>query len=335
MPFMAYDVFNGDPISFAQHLVKLRAWAKEQPREPLNIHTGWHVLQGETVEKMLIRNTRNRDVKFNTVLMYATSLVNDRWKKTGEPIIITNQDDVEDGQHRLLAAYFTGKALPTFVVTEVPHDKDLFAYIDGGLSRTGEDALKIAGVNGLSKHIAAVIKDIAIRYDDGLLAYTGRLPVNPITNVDILDYARAHPGLAGAAHTVKDLYGAAAARLSDNKVATFVAWRILEDHGTAVLDDFMTALTKDDLLPTNAIAVLKKRLEEHEQASLAPKRSPKRKLRLGMVQILALTIKAFNLNQANQSVRRLDPRADDPYPRFDEPVVVPVETPVETPEAAE
>jgi len=328
---MAYDVFNGDPVSFAQHLVKFRTWAKEQPRTPLNIHTGWHVLEGPMIENLLIRNTRNRDVKYNTVLMYSTSLLNGRWKKTGEPIIITNREDVEDGQHRLLAAYFTGKPLPTYVVTDVPHDENLFAYIDGGLSRTGEDALKIAGINGLSKHIAAVTKDIAIRYDDGLLAYTGRLAVNPITNVDILDYVRANPGLQAAAHLVKDLYGAAAARLTESKVATFVAWKIMESHGATVLDEFMTALTKEDLAPTNAIAVLKKRLEDHENAMLAPKRSPRRKLRLGVVQILALTIKAFNLAQAGQSVRRLDPRADDPYPRFDEAPAV--ETSVEIPEA--
>lgn len=328
-PQFNYDLLDGDGVTFAQTIAKFRAWAKEQPRKPLDLNTGWHVLQGETVEQLLIRNTHNRDIRYHTVLMYGTSLVNNRWKKTGQPIIITDQGDTEDGQNRLFASYFTGKPLSTFVVTGVPAEKDLFAYIDNGLARSGEDALKMAGLNGLSKHLASVIKDIAIRYDDETLCYTGRLPVNPITNVDILDYARAHPELGNAAHTVKDLYPAAIKRIGDSKIATFVGWKIIEQHGATVLDDFMAALTSDDLAATHPVMVLRKRLDEHEAAHLAPRTSVKKKQLLTSTKILALVIKAFNLMLSEVQVRRLDPRMDDSYPRFEDYVPEPV------PEAAQ
>lgn len=317
-PEFSYDLFNGDGVTFAQTIAKFRVWAKEQPRKPLDLSTGWHSLEGETVEQLLIRNTHNREVRYGTVLMYGTSMINKRWKKTGQPIIVTDQGDTEDGQNRLFAAYFTGVPLVTFVVTGVPHEKDLFAYIDNGLARTGEDALKMAGLNGLSKHIAGVIKDFAIRYDDGMLCYVGRMPINPITNVDVLDYARAHPDLASAARTVKDLYPAAVRRIGESKIATFVGWKILEHHDASVLEDFMGMLTAEDLSPSHPVMVLRKRLDEHEAASMAPRRSPKKKQRLHPAQILALTIKAFNLMRAGVQVRRLDPRADDAYPRFDD-----------------
>jgi hypothetical protein len=315
-PHERYDLLDGDGASFAATLAKFRVWAKEQPRKPLNLTTGWHTLSGEVVEQMLIRNANNRDVRYPTVLQYGTSLANKRWKKTGEPIIITDRDEVEDGQHRLLASYFTGVPLATFVVANVPYEKDLFAYIDNSVPRTGEDALKIAGLNGLSKHLAAVIKDWAIRYDEGMICYAGRLPMNPITNVDILDYARAHPDLSDAAHIVKDMYAVQADRLQDSKIATFVSWKILQHHGQNVLEDFMSALMNDNLPSTHPVTVLRRRLEEHEAAKDAPKRSAKKKQLLTPPKILALTIKAFNLMQSGTSARRLDPRADDPYPQF-------------------
>jgi hypothetical protein len=317
-PEFTYDLFNGDALGFAGTVIKFKKWAKEQPRRPLDLNTGWHDLVGQIIEDMLIRNANNRDTKYATVLQYATALVNRRWMKTGQPIILTDQGDLEDGQHRLLAAYFTNSVLPIFVVTGVPHNKDLFAYIDNIQPRTGEDALKIAGLNGLSKHVAAVIRDIAIRYDEGMLCYVGRMALNPVTNVDILDYARAHPDLVNAAHTVKDLYPAAAKRISDPKVATFVGWKIMALAGPGALEDYMGAMT-GDLPPQHPVAVFRKRLDEHEAAKLAPRSSVKKKQFLGMPKILALAIRAYNLMQSGTSVRRLDPRADDPFPRFEEP----------------
>lgn len=317
-PHTSYDLLNGDGISFANVIAKFRAWAKTQERQPLTLTTGWHTLRGPTIEQLLIRNTHNRAVRYGTVLMYATSMVNRRWQKTGQPIIITDKGDTEDGQNRLFAAYFTGVPLETFVVTDVPAQKNLFAFIDNGQARTGEDALTIAGLNGLSKHIAQVIKEYAIRYDENLLLYAGRGPISPITNVDILDYAQAHPDLSDAAHTMRDVYPQAASRIGDSKVATFVGWKILQHHGSDTLEQFAAAMVSEDLPATHPVMVLRKRIEAHEQAKFAPPRSDKHKLQLTPTKILALTTKAFNLMQQGASVRRLDPRADDPFPRFED-----------------
>ena len=318
-PSVRCDLDDG-AIAFTRAVTRFREWAAQQPLKPLTLSTGWHVITPQMAEELLKRNRHNRTLRYNDVLRYAQQMINGRWKKTGEPIIITDQGEVEDAGHRLTACYLSGASFETFVVADVPHDDQLFAYIDNGVSRTGEDTLHCAGMNGMSKHIAAVIRDYAIRYDEGTLVYRGRLRTSPITNVDILDYAQAHPDLADTAKLVKDLYPAAIKRLSDPKVATFVAWKIRDTLGEGVLEDFYTDLVRTDLPANSPIAALQKRLDEHEAALLVAPTSPRAAKRLTPLMILALTIRAFNLARAGVSVRdrRIDPRQDDAFPRFDE-----------------
>jgi len=244
-------------------------------------------------------------------------MANKRWRKTGEPVIITERGDLEDAGHRLFACYFSNCPFDTFVVAGVPHDEELFAYIDNGVSRTGEDTLHAGGLNGLSRHLQTVIKQFAIRYDEGSLAFAGRLPVSPITNADILDYVRAHPTLSETAHQVKDLYPGAIRRLDDKAVATFLAWKIRDAHGSGVLEDFMQLLVEPGLPSGHPVAVLQQRLEAHEAAKLAAPQSAKARQRLNDTKILALAIMAFNAWRAGTTVRRLDPRMEDPFPRIE------------------
>jgi hypothetical protein len=313
------DLDNSTPIQFTREYTAFREWCKTQPRKAIHLVTGWNTLEGEDLEQLLIRNVRNRPLSFRAVLALYHALLNGQFKKTGETMILNERGDMEDAAHRAVAAYLAKKPLPIFVVTDVPYEPNLFAYIDSGLSRTGGDALGTAGLNGLSKHIASVIKDIALRYDEGSLTYgRGRMPTSPITNIDILNYANANPGLAQAAHTVQDSYAPAARRLADSKVATFFAWKVSEMHGEDAVDAFFTDLTAEGLAGNHPVMVLRRRLDEHEAAKAAPTRSPRRKGHLTQPQILALAIKAFNMTQLGTSARRLDPRADDPFPRFED-----------------
>jgi hypothetical protein len=300
--------------AFQQSVERFRQWAEKQPRPKLGLNNGWYTVTPQMAEQMLICNRRNRKLRWADVLRYGTQMANKRWKKTGEPIIITVNDDVEDAGHRLFACYFSGCSFDSYIVADVPHDDYLFAYIDNGVSRNGEDTLEIAGVNGMSKHLQSVIKKFAIRYDEDALVFSGRLPVMPINNVDILDYAQANPTLGETAHLVRDLYPAAIKRLDDTSVASFLAWKINQAYGLGVLEDFMQLLTQADLPLTHPVAILQQRLDQHEAAKLAAPSSAKARQKLTDVKILALSMRAFNFWRTNTVVKRLDPRMDDSFP---------------------
>jgi len=304
--------------AFQHATERFRAWAAQQERPDIKLATGWHTITPQEAERLLICNRHNRKLRYADVLRYATQMANKRWKKTGEPVIITERGDVEDAGHRLFACYFSGCSFDTFVVADVPHDDELFAFIDNGVSRTGDDTLHCAGLNGMANHLQSVIKKFAIRYDEDTLAFQGRMPMSPISNGDILDYAKAHPTLGEAAHLIADLYPAAIRRLDDRTVATFLGWKIREAHGSGVLEDFMTLLTQTNLPSGHPVMVLQQRLENHEAAKTAVPKSAKAKLKLSDVKILALATRAFNFWRSGQlNVRRLDPRMEDPFPRIE------------------
>ena len=270
-----------------------RDWAKDQPLPKITLTTGWHEIIPELSEQLLICNTRNRKMRYPDVLRYATQMANKQWKKTGEPIIITDQGIVEDAGHRLTASYFGNVPFESFVVCDVPHDDNLFAYIDNGVSRTGEDTLQAAGINGLSPILTAVIKQYAIHYDEGNLTFAGRGALSPITNMDILNYSRNHPSLQVVARLVQDLYQGAAKRLDEKTVTTFLAWKVYDAHGSGVLEDFMSLITQADLPQGHPVGTLQQRLDQHFAAKEAAPRSAKAKLKMKNIEILVFAMRAF------------------------------------------
>lgn len=318
-PQFQCDLRTITPQAFEQLVKRFREWAKQQPRTELGLKDGWNMITPQTAEQLLIRNVRNRKMRLPEVLRYATAMANNRWKKTGETVIITDRGDLEDAGHRAMACYLSGCSFITYVVTNVPHDDNLFAYIDNGISRTGEDTLVAGGVNGLSKLLQTVIKTYAIPYDDGNLVFQGRPKMSPINNVEILDYARHHPDLSAVARQIQDGFPDAVKRLDTKPGTVFVAWKITQAYGQHVMEDFLVMLNETDLPAGHPIAALQKRLDQHEAAKEAAPRSAKAKQKLNDAAIVGLTMRAFNFWQKNQTVARIDPRMDDPFPKIEAP----------------
>jgi hypothetical protein len=316
-PIVSIDFFNATGHEFHATVQKFREAVKDLPRDmSITLSDGWHTITPQVAEELLKRNTRNRPVDWSYVMAYGTQMANGRWKRTGEPVIINAVGDVDDAGHRLWACYLSGHSFSTYVVN-VEADPDLFAFIDNGRARSSADTLATAGFGQQSNLLSRIVKDYAMPADEKCLAYNGRLPRPPVTNIDVLDYMRANPGMEEIVKTVRDLYPAAIKRIGDTAVGCYVGWRIQTIYGSGVLEDFFGDLVRTDLPQTHPVTVLQKRLDEHLAAINSPRTSPKRKLHLTPVKILALTIRAFNMMQAGLSTRRLDPRADDAFPEFE------------------
>jgi hypothetical protein len=314
-PLVSIDFFESSGKEFQIVVDKFREVTKEQPRDTfMRLHDGWHEITPQVAEELLKRNTRNRPVDWKYVLAYGTQMINHRWKKTGEPVIVNGNGDVDDAGHRLWACYLSRASFTTYVVN-VESDPDLFAFIDSGKSRNASNTLYTAGFQN-SSLLSKIVKDLAIPFDEQCLAYNGRLPRPPCTNIDILDYVRANPEMAETVRTIKEIYPVQVKRLGE-VVACFVGWKIQTVLGSDELEDFFNNLARTDLPSNHPVAALQKRLDAHVAAGRAGRLSEAKKAHLTPIQILALSILAFNLSRRGVMTRRLDPRADDPFPDFD------------------
>lgn len=108
--------------------------------------------------EMLRNNTGNRKVNPSSVQILAAQMKENSWKLNGEPIIISDQGNLMDGQHRLLALINSGVTLSMLVVRGVK--QDAFDTIDVGRNRSGSDLLSIEGLS--SSHAQCLSTTIRI-----------------------------------------------------------------------------------------------------------------------------------------------------------------------------
>lgn len=308
-------------LAFNDLVKRFQRWAKNQPLPPLALTSGVHTLSAEQCGELLIRNQKNRQISYATVYAYALQIINGKWKMTGQPVIFTNRGMMLDGQHRCWAGFLSGKPISIYVITDVPHEDQLFAYIDNSKPRTGADALQVAGINGMSSHIAAVVREVAIRWDHNYFKVSGPIQNVAMSNQEVLAYVQSSNGLVEAVKLAQS-YKRSAQILGNPKVASFLVWKILEKYGEDVVNDFMTAIADDELPEGHPIIALRKKVD-------LPKPPPRSRLRpetLPMQQILGYAIKAFNLMVTGQRIQagrlRLDVREE--FPQFVEPAEAPL-----------
>jgi hypothetical protein len=343
-PAHTFNLLTGSPLAFRNVILAFERWRREQPKTPFTLTTGWHAITPHLAEELLQRNFKNRTVHFPTVVAYAVQLVNGQWKKTGQPLIFTDDEELLDGQHRLWACYLTGRSFETFVITGVEHQEMLFAYVDNSKPRTAGDALETAGINGLSRHVAAVINGLAHRYDQKALVVSGRVNVGKLSNHEVLGYMTDHPELMEAAKYVEQNYKTAKTRLGP-EIATFMAWRIGEiGGGTEPIDEFLIAMTANDLPTGHPVKLLRallnpdlpgfaKKGTKAEQAALARITARVKVTKMGLNLALAFAITAFNhMQQGELMIDKLilDPSGPVPEIELADPVAAEVEAEAKT-----
>lgn len=89
-------------------------------------------------------SSRNRSLSSARVRSYAELMKSGRWMMNGESIIIDDNGNLIDGQHRLHAVIRSGKSVQMVVVRGV--DPSSFKTIDVGKKRSPGDILHVAGI---------------------------------------------------------------------------------------------------------------------------------------------------------------------------------------------
>lgn len=133
---------------------------KERLCEILNsmIKAQWEVITPEVAAEMLQhRNKYNRSLKKRTVDSYARDMKNNRWKETGEPIIIDSKGIVANGHHRLNAIVQSGSTVVTLVVRGV--DPESIQEMDQQAKRTAADVFSMDRIENAAS-LASIVKAV-------------------------------------------------------------------------------------------------------------------------------------------------------------------------------
>lgn len=226
---------------------------------------GWYDITPQMAQAALLNSTGNRMASLTVVRNYAADMAAGDWRETGEAISCV-KGKLVNGHHRLLACYFGGAPFRSYVVTSVADTPNIFAYFDSGKKRSAADALYTAGINGAGSAMAKAVKDLALRYEAGMLGVMKQERFHNITNRDVLGFVARHPDFTDAAQLMLGSHTNAADVIGSKAVAIMFAWLVLRSFDQATLGEFSEKLgTGARLEEDSPILALRNRLAVPEK----------------------------------------------------------------------
>lgn len=106
----------------------------------------------EIAKALLLNNKLNRPVNKINLTSLTNEMLRNNFHLTGEAIKISINDDLLDGQHRLLAIIASGKPQELFVIRGLKPDS--FKYMDAGKNRNAADILGIQKIKNPADYAA-------------------------------------------------------------------------------------------------------------------------------------------------------------------------------------
>ncbi len=256
-----------------------------------NVTAQFEIITPETAKRLLGHNHSNRPVNEANVSICAHEMNRDNWRQVGDTIKISENSDLQDAQHRLLAVIKSGKPQEFLVVRGL--ENDVFKYIDTGKPRSPSDVLGVQGIKNPGS-IAAIAKFVILfkrgGRTKGVLGQGQK--ANKLTNQDISIFV------------LDNLKSLTESRgIGFLKSNTLVPSNILAGmHYTlkaineSQADDFCTKLAEGtELKNTDPIFILRKVLLQNIQST--------RKMNDG--ERLALICKAWNFYRKGTAIQQL------------------------------
>jgi hypothetical protein len=137
-------------------------------------------------------NEHNRPVRKNHVNFLAREIRAGNWQVNGQAIVIADNEQVLDGQHRLLAIIEAGQAIKTLVVYGIT--PEAFSTIDTGAVRSSADALLLHFHDypqNIVKAVATAVPWLK-QLERGALRTGGS---SKVSNTEVIVYAQDHLSL--------------------------------------------------------------------------------------------------------------------------------------------
>jgi hypothetical protein len=256
-------------------------------------------------EVVLAYNTGNRRVTRRKLDALGSQMRKGEFENTGEPIIISAEGVLNNGQHRLLAVVEADAVVDMDVRFGIP--RRAFTKTDTGAPRTGGDVLTIAGV----AHGGMVSSAVRL-----VILYKRGLPDSIREFVSNDEIARAYERWSGIAEVAQRVaaYNFKKGIRSTPLLAT--AYLASRSPGKTKLDAWLhTLATGLDVSRDNPAYQLRERLIGGITAPIGT--------REGLLERFALMIKSWNLYAADETVPmrrfhwRSNGRAAELFPRIE------------------
>lgn len=142
---------------------------------------------------LLGANPDNRNLRSSKLQQYAQDMRDGRWVMNGEPIIISKEGLLNDGQHRCHAIVQANRSVPVLIIFGI--DRDTRTTVDQGASRGAGDYLSMEGEPHSTVLAAAGRMLVAYERNDGLNISGSQY----VSNGDIMQRVRGDDRLARAA----------------------------------------------------------------------------------------------------------------------------------------
>lgn len=267
------------------------------------MHVEVAVVNPELAELWLRGNTANRPIKAALVDDLTNAMLNGTFKLTHQPVAMTSEGRLLDGQHRLLAIVRSGRTVSLTVARDA--DPETFGVIDAGAKRTLADVLAVKYGHTYNAVNVAACRVVAM-YDRSDVTSTA--PWNTRTFAGAkLDRAtiaaladEMHESMNRLILDIKDIN--VSWRLHSNPLAALYVIRRDSAQDAALLDEFIRGLVSGADIPPGDVRL---KLRDGLVSNPAFKRFD---ARLGFF----VTVKAWNLYVQGESPKILRFVRDSP-----------------------
>ncbi len=249
----------------------------------------------EQAQKWLETMPPNRLARERRVRSIVRAINQGDWRLNGETIVLDQDDNLLDGQHRLLGIVRSKRTIEMVVITGV--ERSAFPTMDTGASRTFSDVLKIAG------HSKCNVLAAAIRWHWRYINSGEQLANEQTTANELLRHMEDHPRLEQWCKTVTR---GRQLGLNKGSVAA-VLYEVAERNDHDSSNDFFGLVIRGAGDEDHPAAVMHRRminaLAIHSRAG-----------RPSMDVICAVYIKCFNAWAEHRTMKSAHWRAGEPFP---------------------
>jgi hypothetical protein len=266
----------------ASHVIPFSSSPENRSEKPYTVVIS---VTPEIAERWLAKNTHNRVVRPNVVDAYARDMAKGDWKLTGESIKWSVDQQLQDGQHRLLAIVKSGKTIQTFVTFNLPNDAQ--SAMDSGAKRTAGDALNLDGEK-YSALLASTIR-LAIAIETGGYENAGHYTA---THAEIIDFLASRSGLREAAEFAGPI--PTKTKVPPTVVA-YTYWRLAQINQADAARFWNSAASKVGLVEGDPVIALTEKISDaHRNRHVLTKTA-----------ILSLIFRSWNAWRAGKTLRLL------------------------------
>ena len=260
------------------------------------------LVNSDLAKEWLGRNIKNRPLKKHKIRDYSEDMKNGKWSLNGETIKFSPDHTLIDGQNRLYAVINANVPVFLSIAFDV-EDPDAFHTIDIGANRSTTDLANLQNIK--NPDISTAVARMLLHWDNSQYKSNynfGSEQFRNIKKIDVVNYATAHEEeFQNMYKEVKQCLPYRKCKAGSSLIASLIICNRKDDVTTML---FVEGLKSGANLPDNSpITLLRDKLI-----------SPTERGRRWKLELMAITIKAWNKFQKGQSIKVLRCRQDGDAP---------------------